>query len=633
MSGTAKLAPLPIRQRRLFLAQFEKDLDFFRLFFLLVNKSRIIRHVGVAWAQDGPAAEIGLQRLVDTEDATRSPCSRYLHIDPQLDPDFCRIVNDYGRHEAESCALSDRAAELRCRETGVTQIYTCHAGLVDIAVPVISGGQYIGTVLCGQLLRQPPSESGFKEIRKGLSGLAYLDFEKLESAYWKVPVSSNEDIRNAVQLLEAFAGYVATSWGRLAELVQEQHRTIREAQVLRKELAHVILEGTGADHISLRELLQKLDLAKTPNRVLVVKIEPEEQQYPLQTSSFDVAFETGLQTVEEVTDTLEDVVVSHLRKQGICVFFHDSFPAYGLARRILDAVKAACPLRARIGIGLAREDVHSLAGSHAEACMALAQFPDEIAVYRKPMGRFDDLSAAAERVCTCLSSRKLTEARVAVHALPVLASRRLGEGLEKAPAQRHLLSSALYSMALCARQLGVAREVTEDILWRVDGQMHQAETIFALRQTYLQLADDILDEVRKLYSSRRDKIVERASRIIDESISQSTTRLSPSLVAERLGFSLSHLERTFKLVTGVTFERFVMMRRIDLAKRLLLDPAFNVSQVAERSGFADPAYFARVFRKIAGCSPREYIQNPVRFGKDAEEDGPPAAPRTEGEHR
>ena len=163
--------------------------------------------------------------------------------------------------------------------------------------------------------------------------------------------------------------------------------------------------------------------------------------------------------------------------------------------------------------------------------------------------------------------------------------------------------------------------------------MHRDGTQFALRQTYLQLADGVLNEVRRLYSSRRDKIVERASRIIDESISQSTTRLSPSLVAERLGFSLSHLERTFKLVTGVTFERFVMMRRIDLAKRLLLDPAFNVSQVAERSGFADPAYFARVFRKIAGCSPREYIQNPVRFGKDAEEDGPPAAPRTEGEHR
>lgn len=633
MSSTAKPTPLPIRQRRLFLAQFEKDLDFFRLFFLLVNKSRIIRHVGVTWAQDGPAAEMGLQKLLDTEDATRSPCSRYLHIDPQLDPEFCQLVNDNGRHEAESCAISDRTAEKHCRETGVTQIYTCHAGLVDIAVPVISGGQYIGTLFCGQSLRESPSEAGFQKIRLDLSHLTYLDFQKLESAYWKVPVSSDEDIQNAVQLLEAFAGYVATSWGRLAELVREQHRTMREAQVLRKELAHAILEGNGGDQISLRELLQKLDLTRAPNRVLVVKIEPEEQSYRLQTSSFDVAVESAVQAVEEVGDTLENVVVSHLRKQGICVFFHDSFPAYGLARRILDAVKAGCPVRARVGIGLARKEVYTLAGSHEEACMALAQFPDEIVLYRKPMGRFDDLSAAAEKVCACLTARKLTEARVAVHSLPVLAGRELGEGLDKLPALRHLLSSALYSMALCARQLGANREVIEDILWRVDGDMHRDGTQFALRQTYLQLADGVLNEVRRLYSSRRDKIVERASRIIDESISQSTTRLSPSLVAERLGFSLSHLERTFKLVTGVTFERFVMMRRIDLAKRLLLDPAFNVSQVAERSGFADPAYFARVFRKIAGCSPREYIQNPVRFGKDAEEDGPPAAPRTEGEHR
>ena len=138
MIKLANSSPLLVQQRRLFLSQFEKDLDFFKLFFLLVNKSCLIKHMGVLWAQDGPAAEIGLSEVVGTEAALQTPCSRYLRCDPNLDPDFCGIANDHGLHEAESCGMSDRAAERRCRETGKSQVYTCHAGLVDIAVPVIN---------------------------------------------------------------------------------------------------------------------------------------------------------------------------------------------------------------------------------------------------------------------------------------------------------------------------------------------------------------------------------------------------------------------------------------------------------------------------------------------------------------
>jgi hypothetical protein len=49
--------------------------------------------------------------------------------------------------------------------------------------------------------------------------------------------------------------------------------------------------------------------------------------------------------------------------------------------------------------------------------------------------------------------------------------------------------------------------------------------------------------------------------------------------------------------TGVTLEQFLIRQRVELDKRTLLDPRFNVAEVAERCGFCNPAYFASVFKK------------------------------------
>ena len=576
-----------------------------------------------------PAAQIGLSKVVGTEDAFQTPCSRYLQCDPKVDPDFCRIVNDYGRHDAESCGLSDRAAEKRCRETSKTQIYTCHAGLVDMAVPVISGGQYIATLLCGQVLREKPTEAGFRQVCRNVAHLNYIDIKELKNAYAKVPVSSDEDLENARQLLEAFAAYLATSWGRLADLVREQHRTIREAQLLQKEFAHLILDGTPVDRSSLRELMTKLGFTLSPNRVLVVQLEAEEH-YPSATDSFDVGFTAALQAVEEVCYAQENTTVAYLRKRGISVFFHDhgspalesaSYQAQGLAQRIFEAVKGCSSLRVRIGIGGARDDIRSLAQSYEEACMALAQSPDIMAVYRKPVAPIEDLTAAAEKVCACLQARKLAEARLAIEALRLLANRRLGEGPESLGVQRQFFCSTLYSMCFCAKQLGADRGSIDQMLWRVDSEIHGAATRVELHEAYQRFAEQVLDEIRKLYSSRQNKLVERACRMIDQLIehADANCRISSSQAAQALMVSVSHLGRTFKQVTGVTFERFVMKRRVDYAKRLLLDPAYNVSQAAEKCGFSDPAYFARVFRQIAGCTPKQYMQDPLWHGKRNEE--------------
>jgi AraC family transcriptional regulator len=67
--------------------------------------------------------------------------------------------------------------------------------------------------------------------------------------------------------------------------------------------------------------------------------------------------------------------------------------------------------------------------------------------------------------------------------------------------------------------------------------------------------------------------------------------------------------RAFKEGTGLPPHRYVLNERIDLAKRLLLDRALSISEVALRTGFATPSHFATTFRRLTHATPRAYRES------------------------
>jgi AraC-like DNA-binding protein len=77
-------------------------------------------------------------------------------------------------------------------------------------------------------------------------------------------------------------------------------------------------------------------------------------------------------------------------------------------------------------------------------------------------------------------------------------------------------------------------------------------------------------------------------------------------VAERSGFSKYHFARLFKQFTGKTFYRYVNMKRIENAERLLTLPSASITEIAVKSGFSSPPAFVRMFKLIKGCTPTEF---------------------------
>ena len=74
-------------------------------------------------------------------------------------------------------------------------------------------------------------------------------------------------------------------------------------------------------------------------------------------------------------------------------------------------------------------------------------------------------------------------------------------------------------------------------------------------------------------------------------------------IARECQLSVSHFTRAFRQSTGVAPHRWLLNRRVELAKDLMRDRASSLSEIALRCGFADQSHFTRVFTRRAGVSP------------------------------
>ncbi|MDO4298143.1 MAG: AraC family transcriptional regulator [Lachnospiraceae bacterium] len=81
-----------------------------------------------------------------------------------------------------------------------------------------------------------------------------------------------------------------------------------------------------------------------------------------------------------------------------------------------------------------------------------------------------------------------------------------------------------------------------------------------------------------------------------------------SSVANHFGIGKYALSRIFSNVLGCNFITYVNSLRIDYAKFLLMNTDMNIIRIAIESGFHNQQTFNRVFKKIHGCTPKEYRQ-------------------------
>ncbi len=527
---------------------------------------------------------------------------------------------------------SDNPAKERCRATGCSQVYPCHVGLTDLAVPVVCEGRYLGTLFSGQVLTEPPTAEGFAKVKEALRGQTHIDFSAIEEAYYRVPVVTQEQLANMVRMLEVFARYLGNSWKRLEIMGEFERVRERELQLDRREMAERLLSAKGqfggrndADAEALKQLARNMGMEKLPDRVLVMRLmAPNANEREGRFAEMDSHI-GGHLTISRVAHLVEDRVggwantfAAMVGPDEICIFTAQKNRSAGQERLQLDEMAQALLRTARSeGLTSSRVGISAVHPQSIELLSAYHEAEAALDAGQAAVNWYESMPERRQQPLQLLG--RMLKAIEATDAAALSAS--LREFLQTAAPQasnsvqlqqsRGLLTWASEHLALELAALGAASEKVDEAKERAVQLIVGAANSFAMAEAFRAYVEQLRQFVEVLFSQREEKIVLETQRMVRE---QGPEKVTIHTLARNLKLSAGHLGRVYSRTTGQTLEEYLIRQRLEMGKRLLLDPRLQVAEVAYLCGFCNPAYFSSVFKKHMNCTPRAYARQPQRWG-------------------
>lgn len=176
-----------------------------------------------------------------TVDYKGNPITKYSNFSG-----FCTKVRE-NKNCLECCYRSDAHGGIESARSGKPSIYICHGGLVDLAVPIMVKGNYLGAIMSGQVRID---EEGMKNLPLG-SVSELTDFsefenrEELEELYEKTQVTTLKQVNAAADLLYTIANYIVEK--QMIHIMQEElhnkNLELMEEVKLRSEVEAALKEA------------------------------------------------------------------------------------------------------------------------------------------------------------------------------------------------------------------------------------------------------------------------------------------------------------------------------------------------------------------------------------------------------
>jgi len=103
----------------------------------------------------------------------------------------------------------------------------------------------------------------------------------------------------------------------------------------------------------------------------------------------------------------------------------------------------------------------------------------------------------------------------------------------------------------------------------------------------------------------KSSVIYRAERFMTENF---TDKIGLKEIAGSVHLSPNYFHKLFSTITGITPHDFLMKKRINYAKELIMTSEHDMMEISMLSGFESQAYFNYCFKKSTGYSPTKYRQ-------------------------
>ncbi len=134
-------------------------------------------------------------------------------------------------------------------------------------------------------------------------------------------------------------------------------------------------------------------------------------------------------------------------------------------------------------------------------------------------------------------------------------------------------------------------------------ELKEAADTDALRRWFLNKTREVCENISTSREKEYENVVSRVKSYIDENYAKD---ISLDDASRMVDISPYYFSKLFKQEVGENFIEYVTRTRIKNARRLLGDSRYSIKEVCIMSGYSDPNYFSRIFKKYEGMTPSEY---------------------------
>ncbi|OZB96862.1 response regulator [Paenibacillus sp. XY044] len=294
------------------------------------------------------------------------------------------------------------------------------------------------------------------------------------------------------------------------------------------------------------------------------------------------------------------------------VFFYSEAPDYGELDRIARLLGGAgerneVDTAVHIGFSRIHSGASELKTSYEEARQAcdLGLYADPVPFYAA--GYAGEAAGGIMEAEDVLHGSSLAEQLQLLHIPGVLECVR--QCFEQLKAQRADIETIV---RVCnqledtaSREVHDYREIRDkEARARLEAQLRTCMSFSDIEESFVEAFRAALEQVYELRSEMGGKAVEIVKRWIADHYSE---HAELNTLAAMVYLTPSYLSKLFKQETGLTLTEYITDVRLKNAKRLLrTEPNMKVHKIGAEVGYADPAYFNKLFKKVVGVTPNEY---------------------------
>lgn len=143
----------------------------------------------------------------------------------------------------------------------------------------------------------------------------------------------------------------------------------------------------------------------------------------------------------------------------------------------------------------------------------------------------------------------------------------------------------------------------EEIKKRYIREIENLKTREEVRRWFREQERELSRSVGADREKQSESVMEKAKNYIRQNFQKDLTL---DEVSKSVDISPYYFSKLFKQETGENFIEYLTNVRMKNAEKLLLDPSYSIKEICAMSGYGDPNYFSRIFKKHKGVTPSEY---------------------------